>query len=262
MSQRPNPLPRLHRWRTNVVQIPLLTMITVVCGSLSLLVSFADKSGRAQHRIARVWARALVWGSGSSLTVRGAENLRKHPVAVYASNHTSYMDTPVIFAALPFQFRILAKKELWPIVFIGWYLDRSGQIPIDTANPRSTLSSLGVGVKALRSGVPLFVFPEGGRTSDGELRPFLSGAAYLAIRAQVPLVPIALSGVYDLLPIHTRHFYPCKLTLSVGKPIETAGMTPRQTDALTAQLRSAIESLLLPESTSAAETVAEPAVRA
>ena len=185
----------------------------------------------------------LVWLSGCSLTVRGAENLRKHPVAVYASNHTSYMDTPVIFAALPFQFRILAKKELWPIAFIGWYLDRSGQIPIDTANPHATLSSLGAGVKALRSGMPLFVFPEGGRTPDGELRPFLSGAAYLAIRAQVPLVPMALSGVYELLPIHTRHLYPSELTLTVGEPIETKGMTVRQTDELTAQLRAAIESL-------------------
>jgi 1-acyl-sn-glycerol-3-phosphate acyltransferase len=91
--------------------------------------------------------------------------------------------------------------------------------------------------------MPLFVFPEGGRTSDGELRPFLSGAAYLAIRAQVPLVPIALTGVYDLLPIHTRHFYPGELTLSVGEPISTKGMTLRQADALTARLRDAIESL-------------------
>jgi 1-acyl-sn-glycerol-3-phosphate acyltransferase len=243
MSQRPNPLPRLHRWRTNLIQIPVLTLITVICGSLSLLVSFMDKRGRVQHQIARHWARALVFGSCCSLSIRGAENLRKYPVAVYASNHTSYMDTPVIFAALPFQFRILARKELWPIVFIGWYLDRSGQIPIDTANPRASISSLGVGVKALRSGMPLFVFPEGGRTSDGELRPFLSGAAFLAIRAQVPLVPIALSGVYDLLPIHTRHLYPGELTVSVGEPIVTAGMTLRQTDELTAQLRTAIEAL-------------------
>jgi 1-acyl-sn-glycerol-3-phosphate acyltransferase len=218
-------------------------MVTVVCGSLSLLVSFVDKNGRIQHRIARIWARILVWGAGCSLTIRGAENLRKHPVAVYASNHTSYMDTPVIFAALPFQFRILAKKELWPIVFIGWYLDRSGQIPIDTNNPRATLSSLGIGVKALRSGMPLFVFPEGGRTPTGELQNFLSGAAYLAIRAQVPLVPIALSGVYDLLPMGTRHLYAGELTLTVGEPIETTGMTPRQTDELTGKLRDAIQGL-------------------
>ena len=243
MSRPPDPLPRLYRWRSNLIHVPVMAVVTAACGSISLLVSFVDKRGRAQHRIARIWARALLWGTGCSLTVRGAENLRKHPVAVYASNHTSYMDTPVIFAALPFQFRILAKIELWPIAFIGWYLGRSGQIPIDTANPRATLSSLGVGVKALRAGMPLFVFPEGGRTSDGDLRPFFSGAAYLAIRAQVPLIPIALDGVFDLLPIHTHHFYPGELTVSVGKPIQTAGMTPRQTDELNAQLRAAIEEL-------------------
>jgi len=243
VSRRPHPLPRLYCWRTNLIHIPVMAVITIVTGSLALLVSFFDKSGRMQQRVARVWARGLVWGAGCSLTVRGAENLGKYPVAVYASNHTSYMDTPVVFASLPFQFRILAKKELWPIAFIGWYLDRSGQIPIDTVNPRATLSSLGLGVKALRSGMPLFVFPEGARTPTGGLQNFLSGAAYLAIRAQVPVVPIALSGVYDLLPIHTRHLYPGELTLTAGEPIETTGMILRQMDELTLKIRSAIGEL-------------------
>jgi 1-acyl-sn-glycerol-3-phosphate acyltransferase len=254
MSARPNPLPRLYRWRTNLLHIPLMTVATVVCGSLSLLVSVADKNGRTQHRIARFWARTVVFFTGCSLNVRGIENLRKHPVAVYAANHTSYMDTPVVFAGLPFQFRILAKKELWPIAFIGWYLDRSGQIPIDTRNPRATLSSLGVGVKALRSGMPLFVFPEGGRTPTGRLQNFLSGAAYLAIRAQVPLVPIALSGVYDLLPIHTRHLYPGELILTAGEAIDTTGMTIRQTDELTEKLRTAIQELAGQQESTQAET--------
>jgi 1-acyl-sn-glycerol-3-phosphate acyltransferase len=246
MRRRPNPLPRVYRWRTNILHVPLMAVITAVCGSLSLLVSLVDKNGNVQHRIARVWARGCVWASGAKLRTLGAENLRRHGAAVYASNHTSYMDTPVIFSALPFQFRILARKELWPIPFIGWYLNRSRQIQIDTGNPRATLSSLSVGAKALRSGMSLFVFPEGGRTSDGELRPFLSGAAYLAIRAQVPLVPIALSGVYELLPIHTRHFFPGEVTLSVGEPIETTGMTLRQSEELTEKLRTAIEGLRIP----------------
>jgi 1-acyl-sn-glycerol-3-phosphate acyltransferase len=110
--------------------------------------------------------------------------------------------------------------------------------------------------------MPLFVFPEGGRTTSGELRPFLSGAAYLAIRAQVPLVPIALSGVYDLLPIHTHHFYPGDLTLSVGEPIETTGMNMRQTEELTAQLRAAVEALMEPEAVVARAPVEEPAAGA
>lgn len=244
MSRRPNPLPVLQRWRTNLLQSPLLAVITAVCGSCALLVSLVDRSGKAQHGIARLWARALVRVSGCRLTVHGAENLKRYPVAVLVANHTSYMDTPVIFAALPFQFRILAKKELWRIVFIGWYLNRSGQIAIDTSNSHATLGSLGAAIKALRGSMPLFVFPEGGRTPDGRLQPFQSGAAYLAIRAQVPLVPIALHGVYDLLPIHTHHFFPGELTLTVGKPVETAGMHLRQMDELTERVKAQIGEML------------------
>jgi 1-acyl-sn-glycerol-3-phosphate acyltransferase len=239
----PDPLPRLYRWRTNIFQAPLFFLYTAACGSFSLFVSLFEKSGRIQHRIAKVWARGCIKISGSRLRVHDPENLRKHPVAVYAANHTSYMDTPVIFSTLPFQFRILAKKELWTMPFIGWHLNRSGQIPVDTVSANSTVSSLGAAVRALRAGMPLFVFPEGARTPDGTTQPFLAGAAFLAIRAQVPLVPIALVGVYDLLPIHTRHFYPGEITLRVGEPIETTGMNLRQVEALNNRLRETIEQM-------------------
>jgi 1-acyl-sn-glycerol-3-phosphate acyltransferase len=218
--------------------------MTAFFGTLALIASVWAKTGRTQHRIAQVWARSCLWISGAKLTVRGGENLLRERVAVYAANHTSYMDTPVIFGALPFQFRILAKKELWSMPFIGWYLNRSGQIPVDTDNRRATLSSLSAGVRALRTGMPLFVFPEGSRTPDGELKTFLAGAAFLAIRAQVPVVPVALSGVYDLLPIHNSHFYPCSVTLMAGEPIDTSGMTPRQVDELTERLRGEIARML------------------
>jgi 1-acyl-sn-glycerol-3-phosphate acyltransferase len=244
MGRRPNPLPRYYRWKSNLLQAPFFFLMTALCGSLALAASLFDRRGRVQHRIARLWARISVCCSWSPLTVEGAENLRKCPVAVYASNHTSYMDVPVLFANLPFQFRIMAKKELWRLPFIGWYLERSGQMAIDTENQQMTRSSLGAAVKTLRAGMPLCVFPEGRRTLDGELNPFLSGAAYLAIRAQVPLVPIALVGVFDLLPMHTHHFYPGKLAMRVGEPIETAGMSVRQVAELTARLRAAIVELL------------------
>jgi 1-acyl-sn-glycerol-3-phosphate acyltransferase len=237
-------MPRWQRWRSNIFQAPIFFLQTGIFGTAALIASLWAKTGRTQHRIAQVWARTCLAVSGARLTVIGGENLHKHPVAVYASNHTSYMDTPVIFATLPFQFRILARKDLWSIPFIGWYLARSGQIPIDTENPGAALSSLSAGVKALRARMPLFVFPEGSRTPDGELKDFLAGAAFLAIRAQVPLVPIALSGVYDLLPIHTHHFFPCEMTLTVGEPIATTGMTMRQADDLTRTLRTRIAEML------------------
>lgn len=242
-------MPRLHRWRTNIFSLPLFSLVTAICGTAALIASLFARTGRTQHRIARVWARLGLRIAGGSLTVRGLENLPSPRTAVYAANHTSYMDIPVIFSSLPFQFRILAKKELWQWPFIGWYLNRSGQIPIDADNAHAGLSSLGAGVKALRAGMPLFVFPEGSRTPDGQLKDFLSGAAFLAIRAQVPLVPIALTGVYDQLPMHTRHFYPCPMTMTIGKPIPTAGMTMRQAGELTAKVRGAIASMLEPHPT-------------
>jgi 1-acyl-sn-glycerol-3-phosphate acyltransferase len=241
---RPDPMPRLARWRSNVLQAPPFFLATGIFGSLSLVASLFDRHGHLQYRIARLWARTCIFASGSRLRILGEENLRRHPVAVYAANHTSYMDTPVVFAAMPFQFRILAKMELWSMPFIGWHLNRSGQIPINTDNPRATLSSLAAAAKAVRNGMPLFVFPEGGRTTDGALQPFMNGAAYLAIRAQVPLVPIALHGVYDLMPIHTHHFHPGTLTFIAGEPIPTAGLTTHDADQLTAQLREAIQQLL------------------
>jgi 1-acyl-sn-glycerol-3-phosphate acyltransferase len=244
VSTRPAQLSPLVRFKSNLLQLPAFVLSTIFFGSLALAVSIFDGSGHWQHRIARLWARVSVWCSLSPLKIMGAENLQKAPVAVYASNHTSYMDTPVLFSSLPFQFRILAKKGLWKIPFIGWYLQRSGQLPVDTSNTHASVASLGASVKALRAGMPVLVFPEGGRTSDGQLQEFFSGAAYLAIRAQVPLVPLALAGVYDLLPIHTRHFYPVPLTLVAGEPIETKGMNMRQVDELTVRLRAEIENLL------------------
>jgi 1-acyl-sn-glycerol-3-phosphate acyltransferase len=240
---RPSPLPWFYCWRTNLFQAPIFFASTVFFGSLALVASLFDKSGRLQHRIAQSWAKFSVRVSLSQLTVIGSENLRRCPVAVYAANHTSYMDTPVVFGSLPFQFRILARKELWQLPFIGWYLQRSGQIPIVIDNPRASVASLGNGVRALKSGMPLFVFPEGGRTKTGHLSEFLGGAAFLAIRAQVPIVPMALVGVYDLLPIHTRHFYPGSLAVIVGEPIDSSTYTLRQVNELTAVLRSEISKL-------------------
>jgi len=244
-SVRPKPLSWLQRQRSNLLLAPPFFLSTGIFGTLALIASLWDKSGRLQHRIARRWARACIFWSGSRLQVIGIENIPSQ-TAVFAANHTSYMDTPVVFASLPFQFRILAKKELWGLPFIGWYLDRSGQIPIDTANPRSTLSSFAAGVRTLRTGLSVFVFPEGGRTMDGQLQPFLNGAAFLALRAQVPPVPIALVGVHDLLPPQTAHFYNARtpLKLIFGAPIPTAHRSIRDSESLTLELQTAIAALL------------------
>ncbi len=239
-SQSRPTVPAFFRWLTYLILIPLIAASTVFFGCISLICGLWDKSGRQQHFIAHLWARSLLIFSLSPITLVGREKLHLHETAVYASNHLSYYDTPVLFARMPFQFRILAKQGLWKVPFIGWYLNRSGQVPVDQSSARNAVASLNRGVQTLKAGLPLVIFPEGGRAATGVTQPFVSGAAYMAIKAQVPIVPITLIGTYELLPIHTYHLYPRPLAVIVGDPIPTIGLTTRDADALTKQVRDII----------------------
>ncbi len=231
------------RWLTYLIFIPLMALSTTFFGCISLLCGLWDTSGRQQHAIASIWGRSLLLITLSPVTIIGAEKLKHAPAAVYASNHLSYMDTPVLFAKLPFQFRIFAKSGLWKIPFIGWYLNRSGQVPIDQKSSRTAIAGLLRGVATIKSGLPLVLFPEGGRAETGQLQSMMSGCAFMAIRAGVPLIPIALIGTYELLPIHTYHLSPRPLKLIIGDPIPTDGLTTRDADFLTEQLYKAISLL-------------------
>ena len=230
----------LLRWSSYLVFIPAMALVTAVFGCVSLVTSIWDRCGRQQHAVARVWARTMLRISLSPVTLLGAERLPKGKTAVYAANHLSYMDTPVLFAKLPFQFRILAKSGLWKVPFIGWHLRRSGQVAVDQTSARSSIMSLNGGVAALKAGVPLVIFPEGGRSASGQTKSFLAGAAFMAIRAQVPLVPVTLVGTYELLPIHTYHLRPRPILVVIGEHIDTAGLTTRDADLLTGRAQVAI----------------------
>jgi 1-acyl-sn-glycerol-3-phosphate acyltransferase len=208
-----------------------------------LLLSLVDRTGLWQHRTAAAWARVSLWISGARVHVRHEERLKQAPIALFVSNHLSYMDTPTIFGKLPFQFRIVARQSLWKIPFIGWHLQRSGQIPVNVENPRASIASLSRGVKTLQAGMPLFIFPEGGRSRSGLLGPFMNGPAYMAIRARVPIVPIALVGTFELLPIHAKRFHPGEVLMIIGSAISTAGYTLKDVDVLTARVSESISDL-------------------
>ncbi len=248
IGPRPYPLP-LHTGLASILlRAPLFVAGTILFGTASLVASVFEKDGKRQHRIAQTWAKASLFFSGASLEVVGAERLHRSSAAVYACNHLSYMDTPAIFAALPFQFRIVARHQLWSIPFIGWHLRRSGQIPVSVDNPRSSIASLSGGIRTLRAGIPLFIFPEGGRTPTGEPTAFLNGPAYMAIRAQVALVPLALIGTHELLPMHSKTYAPGPVVLAVGEPIETIGLTPKAVESVTAELSRRISALFFEHS--------------
>ena len=140
-------------------------------------------------------------------------------------------------------FRSIFKSVLLSYPFIGWHLKRSGQVCINQQNTAASIGAVKSALRSLRNGMPLVIFPEGGRTRDGGVQPFLPGAFFLAIKAQAEIVPIALVGTFDLLPMNTYHIKCQPLEMRVGAPVSTAGLTLRDTDAVSAKVKAAIEAL-------------------
>ena len=236
----------LSRLRSYFIFDPLIWAYTLVLGTISLACSLLDRSGRMQHNLARLWSWLIMKTIWSPVTVTGMEKVSGSAPRVYAVTHSSALDIPILYVTLPFQFRIVFKSELLSYPFVGWHLQVSGQVCINQQNPAASIGAIKSALKSLKSGMPLVIFPEGGRSPNGEILPFLPGAFFLAIKAQADIVPIALVGTYDLLPMNTYHIKSRPLEMRVGEPISTAGLTLRDTDAVSAKVKAAIEVLHAP----------------
>lgn len=204
------------------IRDPLIILSTAVMGTVNLVVALWDSEGSTQLKVARAWGRMLLWCAGVRVSVVGLEKLDPKQSYVVSPNHVSYMDTPVLLAHLPVNFRFMAKEGLFKIPFIGSHLEKAGHIAVPLNDPRAALKVLSRAGKAMKErGLSVLVFPEGGRSEDGELQPFKDGAAYLAIKGGVQIVPVALIGIRDVLPMHSHHIRPANVTLRIGDPIDT-----------------------------------------
>jgi 1-acyl-sn-glycerol-3-phosphate acyltransferase len=226
---------------------PLIYLYTVVMAILSLLSSFFDRDGKVQHWFAKTWSGMILKTTFCPVEVIGREKLLQDGACVYAVNHISAFDIPTLYTQLP-PFRIMAKKELFRYPFLGWHLSRSGQLPIDLENSANSVRSLKKAIDTVRAGMPLVIFPEGGRSRSGQIQPFMSGAFYIAIKAKVDIVPMALVGTYEVLPMNTFHIRPRPIKLLVGDPIPTSGYGVRDLDALCQRVQKVIENLYYSQS--------------
>jgi 1-acyl-sn-glycerol-3-phosphate acyltransferase len=233
----------LSRLRSYFIFDPLIWLYTVVLGIISIPVSLFGDKGRILHGFARFWSLLIMKTISSPTRVTGLGAIDTSKPYVYAVNHASALDIPVLYVYLPFEFRIAFKKELLAYPIVGWHLKRSGQICVDQQNPARSIGSIRAALKSLKSGMPLVIFPEGGRTPDGEIKPFLPGALFLAIKAQVDIVPVALVGTFELLPMNTYHIKCRPLEMRVGQPVSTSGYTLRNMGALSDRVHQAVVDL-------------------
>lgn len=224
--------------------IPLIYLYTLVMATLSLLLSFFDREGKLQHWCARTWCRMIAVTAGARITVRGLENLPRNQAAVFIANHSSYLDIPAIWGYLPVQFRIMAKRSLFYVPFMGWFLWRAGHIPVDRDGSRAALANINRAVEKLKAGCSLVVFAEGHRSPDGVLREFKTGGFKLAQKAGVPIVPITIIGAHRVLKKDSLVFHAGKVEVIIHPPLSTTGYTSRTLPELMNKTRAIIASHL------------------
>lgn len=217
---------------------------TPVFGSYAILVSLLRGAFGRPSEIdlgpAQAWARTMLWATGARVEPVGLDHAAADQPCIFAVNHASNLDIWAVLPSLPAQAKFVAKASLFRWPFIGWAMTRCGYIPIDRGRRQSAIQSLELAAARIRAGRSVIVFPEGTRSRDGALQPFKKGPFYLALRAGVPVVPVAISGSWDVLRPGDWRVRPGRVRVRFLPPIDVQPYLPDGHVALLAATHSAI----------------------
>jgi len=212
-------IPPYHWWRTVFYLIPAIALYTIVLGAASIASSLFDRRGYFAHRCARAWSWLILKTTGVRVTVDGLDRITPATTYVFVSNHQSIYDTPVVFASLPYQLRIIAKESLAYFPVLGWHLRRGGHLFVDRKHP-DRAGILKRWRALVSEGLSLIIYAEGTRSADGRVARFKAGSFLLAIEAQLPIVPVAVIGTRAVMPKGRLRTEPADVQLVVHDPIQ------------------------------------------
>jgi len=218
--------------------------VSVTAGTAVLIVATFSTKSPLIDSLTRWWARMLLLAAGVELHTEGMEKIDPAKRYVLVSNHYSYFDIPCILASVPQPIRFMAKASLFKIPIFGWALGRAGFIPIDRKNRRTAVKSFDLAAERIRAGNTIVIFPEEGRSREREMRPFQRGAFLLAIKAQMPMQPVAVDGTFDVFRVGAKRITPGKVTVKVGEVIDCANAVLRDKERLASESRAQIENLI------------------
>ena len=231
------------RFLRSLLTIPYVAIVTTLGSLMGLLMRLRDPTGDWVLDLTRWWSGWVTRFAGVRITVDNRAKLDPQQPYVFMANHASTIDIWALLLAIPRRVRMIAKKELARIPFLGWVMWAGRFIFIDRQNAVAARRSIDEAGRRIRGGVSVVIFPEGTRTRDGQMGPFKKGGFHLAMEAGVPIVPIALRGTRALMPPGSLRVKSGEVFVTIGAPIPTSGLTIDDRPALIQRVRDAIAAM-------------------
>jgi 1-acyl-sn-glycerol-3-phosphate acyltransferase len=227
------------------LKLLVVCMITVPAALLAIVLGLFDSYGKHAHVITRLWTRLILTICGVAVKVNGRTQLDPKQQYVFMVNHQSHIDIPVLVQSLPaFQLRWIAKRELLWVPFFGWAMWAAKHITVNRSDRFDASGSLKEAKQRMKGGISLVIFPEGTRSTDGNLLPFKRGGLLLAVKTQTPIVPVTIIGSSAVLPKGDWRIRRGQIEVTVGTPVPVENYRPGALRVLSGRVQALIENNL------------------
>lgn len=201
------------------IMLPIVIVATLLTSILTIVVCLFGHADKSSYYLAKWWGRIICWASLVKVTIKGREHIDSKTSYVFVANHQGAYDIFSIYGYLGHNFKWMMKKSLEKIPFVGYACRRAGQIFVDNSSPAAVRQTMADAHDRLQGGLSLVVFPEGTRAHNGKIRNFKKGAYQLAVEFNLPVVPITISGSYEIMPKGSKLTHWGHITLTIHEPI-------------------------------------------